>query len=52
MKIIRTQNLFNLVVRFVAGMVLAVGLSASAFASCGDSLFAMAGSRRFHPKSI
>jgi hypothetical protein len=42
MKAIRTQSLFTLVVRFAACMVLAVGLSASALASCGDSLSAMA----------
>jgi hypothetical protein len=41
MKTIRTQNLFTLVVRFAACMVLAVALSASALASCGDSLSAM-----------
>src|ERR1700746_1359319 len=42
MKTIRTQNLFTLVVRFAGWMVLAVGLSARALASCGDSLPAMA----------
>jgi len=42
MKTIRTQNLFTLVVRFAGCMVLAIGLSASALASCGDSLSAMA----------
>jgi len=42
MKTIRTQNLFTLVVRFAACMVLAAGLSASALASCGDSLSGMA----------
>jgi hypothetical protein len=42
MKTIRAQNLLTLAVRFAACMVLTVGLSASAFASCGDSLSAMA----------
>jgi hypothetical protein len=42
MKTLRTQNLFTLVVRFAACMVVAAGLSASALASCGDSLSAMA----------
>ena len=42
MKTIRTQNLFTLLVRFAACMVVASGLSASALASCGDSLSAMA----------
>jgi hypothetical protein len=42
METIRTQNLFNLVVRFAACMVIAFGLSATAFGSCGDSLSAIA----------
>jgi hypothetical protein len=42
MKTIRAQNLLTLAVSFAACMVLTVGLSASAFASCGDSLSAMA----------
>ena len=42
MKTIRAQNLLTLADSFAACMVLTVGLSASAFASCGDSLSAMA----------
>ena len=48
MKTIRTQNVFTLVVRFAGWMVLAVGLSASALASCGDSLSAMAAAAALH----
>ena len=42
METIRTQNPFNLVVRFAACVVIAFGLSATAFGSCGDSLSAIA----------
>jgi hypothetical protein len=42
MKTIRTQEIFTLVARFAACIVLAAGLSANALASCGDSLSAMA----------
>lgn len=52
MRTIRTQPLFTLVVKSAACMFLAVGLSASALASCGDSLSAMAaGAASVHSQS-
>ena len=51
MKTIRTQNGITLVVSLAACMVLAVGLSGSALASCGDSLSAIGAAASVHGQS-